>query len=128
MATFKELLQECRDEFMPMLIGAIEGGHDLEWPGAYMLSEDFHVMIRSNFVLLPMKLILGRLLEVATEDEKMALQGEKAAKYIEGLKQWLIEYNRAMKAAAAEEVAAQPAATPAPSPAPVAAAAPAPAK
>lgn len=104
MPTFKELLEECRDEFMPMLIGAIEGGHDLEWPGTYMMSEDFHVMTRTNFVVLPTKMVVQRLIEAANEDHKKALQTEKAAAYVEKLSKWLDNTNKEQKAEADKEI------------------------
>jgi len=104
MTPFKDLLVECRDDFMPMLIGAIEGDFDPEWLGTSMCSDDFDVIIRSNFVLLPLKLLVQRLTEAATEDQKKVLQGEKAAAYIEKLGKWMDSFNKEQKADGEKEV------------------------
>jgi len=104
MTPFKELLVECRDDFMPILIGAIEGDVDPEWIGTIMCSDDFDVIIRSNFVLLPLKLLVQRLTEAATEDHKKILQSEKASAYIEKLGKWMDKFNKDQKADGEKEI------------------------
>lgn len=105
MATFKELLIEAREDLMPMLVSAIETDRDLEWMGTALVSDDFEVFIRSNFVLLPAKLLAQRLAEAsAMEEHKKVFQSEKAIAYIEKLSAWMDKFNKDQKADGEKEI------------------------
>jgi len=116
----ESMLEEYRDDVIPVIVAAIEKNADEDWLTGMVMSPDFPPAARTGLALLPIKKVMEKLIKFATDEEKAVLNANGAVDYLVRIQNRMIEVQKKLKEAEREmeaQEAAKPAAAPAAKPA-----------
>jgi len=109
----EQLLEEYRDDVVPVISNAIASNADEDWLVGMVMSPDFPATARTALALLPVKKVLEKIVKFALPEEKAVLCDEKgvpspaAVAYLEKIQRRMIELQKQMKKQEQEEAAKQ---------------------